>query len=236
MRLLTVWVALLALASGSARAGEIDVQHWHNLFAQGRLVLPGATSSATTSPALFYLEVQPRLSVLQTKPERVLFRAALGWEVAKGLSLWGGVGAIPVFEAPFWSAGETRLWQQLMYVDRLGPVQLVYRGRLEQRAFEGAREPSLRARAMLRAVLDLPVGDGPADWALVAFDEAFVGVAGPAERLGFDQNRLFVGVLHRFAPWLSVEGGYLWVQVGEPAAASSRTLHTALLQTTVNLL
>ena len=46
-----------------------------------------------TSPALFYLEVQPRLSVLQTKPERVLFRAALGWEIAKGLSLWGGVGA-----------------------------------------------------------------------------------------------------------------------------------------------
>jgi hypothetical protein len=115
-------------------------------------------------------------------------------------------------------------------------VQLVYRGRLEQRAFEDAVEPSLRARAMLRAVWDLPVGDGPADWALVAFDEAFVGVAGPAERQGFDQNRLFVGVLHRFAPWLSVEGGYLWVQVGDPAAAASRTLHTALLQTTVNLL
>jgi hypothetical protein len=233
MRFAWVWLALVALTASGARAGETDVQHWHNLFAQGRLVLPGTTSSPETSPALFYVEMQPRLSVLQTKPERVLFRAALGWEIAKGLSLWGGVGAIPVFDAPFWSAGEVRLWQQLMYVDRLGPVQLLYRGRLEQRAFEGAVEPSLRARAMLRAVMDLPVGDGA--WALVAFDEAFVGVAGPAERLGFDQNRLFVGVLHRFAPWLSVEGGYLWVQVGVPAAPTSRTLHTVLLQTTVNL-
>lgn len=234
MRLLPVCAALFAFVAGEARAGEVDVQHWHNLFAQGRLVLPGSTSSPETSPALFYVEMQPRLSVLQTKPERVLFRAALGWEVARGLTLWGGVGAIPVFDAPFWSAGEVRLWQQLMYVDRLGPVQLLYRGRLEQRAFEGAVEPSLRARAMVRAVVDLPVGDGA--WAVVAFDEAFVGVAGPVERLGFDQNRLFVGVLHRFAPWLSVEGGYLWVQVGDPAASTSRTLHTALVQTTVNLL
>jgi hypothetical protein len=233
MRHFGAWIALVFLLSGAARAGEVDVQHWHNLFAQGRLVVPGATSSSS-SPALFYLEVQPRLSVLQTKPERTLFRGALGWELAKGLSLWGGVGAIPVFDAPFWSAGEVRLWQQLMFVDRLGPLQLVYRGRLEQRAFEGARDPSLRMRVMLRGVLDLPTGDG--DWALVAFDEAFVGVAGPAERLGFDQNRLFVGVLHRFASWLSVEGGYLWVQVGNPASSTSRTLHTALVQTTVNLL
>jgi hypothetical protein len=233
MRLSCICAVVLALVSGGARAGEVDVQHWHNLFAQGRLVVPGATSSEN-SPALFYLEVQPRLSVLQTKPERVLFRAALGWEIAKGLSLWGGVGAIPVFEAPLWSAGEVRLWQQLMFVDRLGPLQLVYRARLEERAFEGAGEPSLRLRVMVRGVWDFPVGDG--DWALVGFDEGFVGVAGPAERLGFDQNRLFVGVLHRFAPWLSVEGGYLWVQVGDPAASTSRTLHTALLQTTVNLL
>jgi hypothetical protein len=233
MRFLCLGIVLSALASAGARAGEVDVQHWHNLFAQGRLVVPGATSSSS-SPALFYLEVQPRLSVLQTKPERTLFRGALGWELAKGLSVWGGFGAIPVFDAPFWSAGELRLWQQLMFVDRLGPLQLVYRGRLEQRAFEGARDPSLRMRVMLRGVFDLPVGDR--DWALVAFDEAFVGVAGPAERLGFDQNRLFVGVLHRFASWLTVEGGYLWVQVGNPAASTSRTLHTALVQTTVNLL
>lgn len=232
MRVLVVLAAVLQMATPASANGEVDAQHWHNVFVQGRLVVPGASSSPETSPALFYLEAQPRLSLLQARPERVLFRGALGWELARGLTLWGGVGAIPVFDAPHWSAGELRLWQQVMFVDRLGPVQLMWRGRMEQRAFEGGVEPALRARVMLRGVVDLPV----ADWAIVAFDEAFVGVAGPASRLGFDQNRAFVGVMHRVVPWMSIEGGYLWVQVGDPAATSSRTLHTVLLQTIVNLL
>jgi hypothetical protein len=230
------WVALAVVGglASSAHAGEVDIQHWHNLFAQGRLVVPGSTSSLQTSPALYYLEVQPRVSLLHMKPEKVLFRGAIGWEVAKGLSLWAGVGAIPKFLAPNWTANEVRLWQQIMYVDRVGPVQLVYRGRLEERAFEASAEPSVRVRAMVRAVWDLPETNH--EWALVGFDEAFVGVAGQASRLGFDQNRLFAGVMHRFAPWLGVEGGYMWVQDGDPAAASSRTLHTALIQTSVNLI
>lgn len=84
----------------------------------------------------------------------------------------------------------------MLFVDRLGDVQLVWRGRLEERACEGA--PAAPAP---------PVGD--ARWKLVAFDECFVGLTGPAARLGFDQNRAFVGVLHQLAPWFSVEGGYV---------------------------
>jgi len=234
--LLLAVIAALSLATPASADVEVDGQHWHNIFVQGRLTAPTLSSSSTSapSPALFYLELQPRWSLSQMRPDRALLRAAVGWELVRApgrsLSLWAGAAAIPSFTAPNWNVNETRLWQQLMYVDRLGDLQLVWRGRLEQRAFEGAADDaSLRVRAMLRAVYTLPFGD--ARWKLVAFDEYFVGVAGPTTRLGFDQNRAFVGVLHQLAPWFSVEGGYLHVNVG-----SERVLPTLLIQTAVNLM
>lgn len=237
MRALLVVAIALSLATPAAADVEVDGQHWHNIFIQGRLTPPTSSSMASSSapsPALFYLELQPRWSLSQARPDRALLRAAVGLEIlrapGRSLSLWAGAGAIPAFVAPDWAINETRLWQQLLFVDRLGDVQLVWRGRLEQRAFEGApAAPALRARAMLRAVYTLPVGD--ARWKLVAFDEYFVGLTGPAARLGFDQNRAFVGVLHQLAPWFSVEGGYLHVNVG-----SERVLPTFLVQTAINLM
>lgn len=228
---------LIACVVAAPAAADVDVQHWHNIFIQGRMTAPSTSSPSTSapSPALFYLELQPRISLSEIRPDRVLLRGAIGWEIARdpsrgrSLSVWGGVAAIPRFEAPAWHVNETRLWQQVLFTDRLGDLQLMYRGRLEQRAFENDPGPALRTRAMLRAVYTLPVPDR--NWALVASDELFVGLLGPDERLGFDQNRAFVGVMHKFAPWFSVEGGYLHVNVG-----SDRVLPTLLLQTIVNLM
>jgi hypothetical protein len=87
---------------------------------------------------------------------------------------------------------------------------------------------------MARVVVDLPWGDG--GFGAVAFDEVFFGVVGPAARLGFDQNRAFVGVLRRIAPWWTTEAGYLFVQVGAPGADGARQLHTLLLQTILTFL
>ena len=227
------FVSALCLSS-SARADEIDIQHWHNLFVQGRITAPGTAPDAPPSPALFYAEVQPRFSLLAAKPDRVLMRGAIGWEIAKGLTVWAGAAAIPSFAAPNWQVNETRLWQQLMLTDKLGPLSLLGRARLEERAFEGAPDPALRARAMLRAVYTLPTEDRA--WGIVAFDELFVGLLGPEGRTGFDQNRAFLGVLHKMTPWLSVEGGYLYVQVGVLGADGAKQQHTVLVQTIANLL
>jgi len=227
---LLIGALIVTIGAPPAAAEVVDVQHWHNLFVQGRMLAPGAT----TSPALFYLELQPRFSVLEAKPDRVLLRGAVGWEIARGLTVWAGAAGIPAFDAPQWRVSETRLWQQLMFTDRLGPVALMWRGRFEQRTLEGAPSLALRTRAMLRAVYTLPVGDGA--WGVVAFDELFVGLLGPEGRTGFDQNRAFVGALHKLTPWLSVEGGYLYVQAGAPGSTSSRQLHTVLVQTIANLL
>jgi hypothetical protein len=242
LRGIALVLTMAALATSSAAAEDsVDVQHWHNLFVQGRMTAPSSSSSdapasPAKSPALFYLELQPRLSFGEGRPDVALLRGALGYELAPGLSLWAGAAAIPRFDAPDWRVNETRVFQQLMLVDKLGPVALMLRARLEQRTFENAPELALRARAMLRAVYTLPIGNG--DWGVVAFDEPFVGLLGPAQRVGFDQNRAFVGVLHKLTPWASVEGGYLWVYLRQPGldGDSSRHLHALLVQTIFNLI
>jgi hypothetical protein len=227
-------LALLAfglLCSPKAAADEHVAQHWHNLFLQGRLA--PSSQPASSSPGLYYLEVQPRLTLWPGgAPDKVLFRGALGLEVLPGLSLWAGVGAIPAWLDGRWNPNELRLWQQALWTTRVDDFQFLLRGRLEERAFATDPEVALRARLLARAVWTPPLDDGR--WGLVAFDELFVGVVGPAARRGFDQNRAFAGVLRRVTPWWSTEAGYLHVQVGVPGAAGTRQLHTLLLQTTLN--
>lgn len=227
MRTLLLLVPLLATSAAAA-----DVPHaaegWANLFVQGRMVPPGET----TSRALYYLEFQPRLSLSPAAADKVLLRGAVGWELARGLTAWAGVGAIPRWDGDRWRVSETRLWQQLMLSGAAGPTAGLLRLRLEQRTFEGAPTPSLRLRLMARGTYTLPLAHSTG-WALVAFDEAFVGMAGDPARLGFDQNRAFVGLLHRLTPWFSVEAGYLNVY---SRLAPEKVTHTALVQAIANLL
>lgn len=223
-------LVLLALLPVTASAEAIQASEaWLNVFAQGRMLPPGEAHSR----ALYYLELQPRFGLAPGRADKVLLRGAVGWEVTRGISLWAGVGAIPRFDGGDWLVSETRLWQQLMLSGSLGPqLQGLLRLRLEERAFENAPELSWRARLMLRGVYTPPLG-GNTTWALVAFDEYFHGVAGVEGKLGFDQNRAFAGVLHRFTPWASVEAGYLNVYSRLP---SDKMAHTFLVQTIFNLL
>jgi hypothetical protein len=247
---LLVAAAILGLST-AARADDVDAQHWHNLFVQGRID-PASSASAVTSspspssssspsspspspsPALYYLELQPRLSLGKGIVERVLLRGAVGAEVLPALTVWAGAGAIPAWTDGRWNPGETRLWQQLQWTPRTAAVGWLLRGRLEQRAFATEPDIATRARAMVRAVVPLPVGDG--GFSVVAFDEIFFGLLGPPTRRGFDQNRAFVGVQRRLAPWWTMELGYLHVQVGVPGDDGARQLHTALMQTILNFL
>lgn len=85
MRLLMVVATALSLATPAAADVEVDGQHWHNIFIQGRPTPPTLSSSAPSSPspALFYLELQPRWSLSQAWPDRILLRAAVGWETVR---------------------------------------------------------------------------------------------------------------------------------------------------------
>jgi hypothetical protein len=242
MRQLMLTLFLLGTAAaGPAVAVEQDIQHWHNVNGMGRIQPQGPSGEvAPKSQGLWYIEIQPRLSLGTARPTVTLMRAALGWEFAKGLTAWAGFGAIPSWDAsnsgPGWDVNELRLWQQVQYVEKNGPLQLLWRGRLEQRAFTGLDDVGLRARVLMRASYDLPVLDRRL--ALLAWDEPFVGLVGVEGKsaIGFDQNRLFAGGLVRLVPWAWVECGYMNIVLGDPFGANARMLHVVAVATVLNVL
>ena len=149
--------------------------------------------------------------------------------MSPGVSAWVGFGAIPRFddELRHWRPNELRLWQQVQLSKKYGPLQLVWRGRLEERFFEDSEGVAWRARSLLRGAWDLPGLDGRI--ALLLWDEPFVGLVGVnGEDFGaFDQNRAFVGGLLRLTPWAAVEVGYINVVLGDPFGPDCRMSHVA---------
>lgn len=218
--------------AGPAHAFENTLEHWHSLNATGRMQLVGAT---TPSSALYFLEMQPRVRLDDPRPEEVVFRAAVGWELVPHLAIFAGVGAIPEFEAPIWTIHETRLWQQIGFNQNIDRLNLGVRGRFEQRLFDD-KDATLRVRAQMRAAYKLPVLDDKLS--IIAWDEAFVvgdpARSGPYE--AFDQNRGFLGAGYKFAPWFGVELGYLNVIKGDLTKEEGQMRHVIAMQTVVNLL
>ena len=229
MRALLLAVGLVALPG---RAFDQQVEHWHNLNVVGRIAGVGETQK---SPALYYLEVQPRVLLSDLAPEEVIFRAALGWEIAPQLIVMAGAASIPEFETPIWVIHETRTWQQIGYSQNLDRLNLSLRGRLEERLF-AEQDGNLRARAMMRAAFKLPVLDNKLS--LLTWNETFV-VFDPQKTKDYDafeQNRVFVGVSYKFVPSLSVEIGYVNVMKGFLKEDSGLVRHVFAVNTSFNLL
>jgi hypothetical protein len=226
--ILALWGTLLVLWAPTIHALPTDseVQIWYLAFTQGHI----------EEPFLYYLEAQPRLG---ERDGRVLLRSALGLSLpVPGLSVWLGYAWIPVWDRGEESAvrlNESRLYQQLLYTPRLGPVRLMSRSRLEQRLLAGASRPSHRFRTLLRGSHPL---DAEGTFSLILWDEVFFHLntveGGP--RAGFDQNRAFVGAGWKLSPHVTLELGYLNDFVRRPTAESHQMIHAPYVFTIFNYL
>jgi hypothetical protein len=229
MRILRLSLPLLlaALCSSSALAVDQTLEHWLNLNATGRFQ---AVGEAKPSPAVWYLEFQPRFQIWEPKPLELLMRPAVGWEIWPNVIVLGGFAAVPAYAAPEWQITGTRFWQQVGVVHSVESFTFSGRGRAEERLFS-EKDPALRARLMARAAWRLPIAEDKLS--LFVSDEVFLNFADEV----FDQNRLSLGVNWRFATWLSVEGGYLNVIKNNPFEAEDAQLrHVLAVTTTINLL
>jgi hypothetical protein len=222
-----------ARAPATGHTIEHDLQHWHNAFLFTRVQPP---LLQTKSPLVGYLELQPRFSLWQAQgPTVALLRAAVGVELAPGLTVWAGMGSVPSWSDAGWTVNELRLWQQVLYTQRSPDgVQLMWRARLEERSFEQLRDVGLRARVLLRASVDVPGTDRRL--AALVWDEPFVGLTPVPGKsvVGFDQNRAFAGGIFRLTPWLGFELGYLNVLLGDPTRDGARMLHVLSASTVLN--
>lgn len=208
-----MWLSLVA--SAAIAQPEQRAQIW---------VLGTATGHATQS-IRYYGEIQPRFDIARASVERLLLRAAVGYDLPAHFSFWAGYGYTPLFTPT--KSDEHRPYLQLLGEHGVGPLRMTNRTRMEARFIQGTEMASFRARHMLRGLYRLP----DSQLGFAAYDEFFVNVnsvpGGPSA--GVDQNRLFGGVNYMVLPVLQLEGGYLWNYIWRPGAPANRGNHCVVL-------
>lgn len=199
----------LSIPAAPARADESDTQQWTILTIEKDL----------SKRWRGYFEIQPRFGQDISKLDRLIIRPAIGYRVNSKLSLWQGYGWTPAFEPEF--NDEHRLYQQVLFEDKLGKTTFSSRTRLEERFIEGAGSTSVRFRSMLRFMHPI---SADRKWAAVVYDELFFNLtsSSPGPVGGFDQNRLFLGVSRQLNEQLRVETGYLMNHINVPRTSENR--------------
>lgn len=200
-------LALVTLLPLPVRAQDTtDVQLWLQAIATVRI----------GEDWRLHLEEQPRWFRNVRESYQVLTRTGVGRRVSDRLTVWAGHAWIAKPPGPG-VQHEQRIWQQAsVTLPGAGRWTPSVRLRVEQRMQGSWADRSHRVRVMGRGVRPL-TADGR--WAVAAFDEAFVTLdrteRGPVR--GFDQNRLFGGVIRRLHPQASLEAGYMWVVTRQSA-------------------
>ncbi|MGQ0505792.1 MAG: DUF2490 domain-containing protein [Myxococcaceae bacterium] len=225
-KLNTRWFGALFIAaqlSGSTAfaATEDHAQAWlqANLF--GRF----------TPKLRYFAEAQPRFDLGRVEFERILLRTAIGYQLPAGFSVWLGYGWTPLVTPSL--QHEHRLYEQLMWEGGHPLVAVQSRTRFEQRFIGGLSGVWLRARTMLRGVLQ--VADTPLR--AIAWDEIFFNLnsPSPSHLAGFDQNRFFVGPGIQVGDHLLFELGYLHNYIWRPHLPTDRVNHVVFGAVTAKL-
>ena len=189
----------VAFAEGPASAQTIDGRVWAGLSMQER--------SGTSSRWRWASDITVRSREGVSELDNVVFRGALGYDVSRRSSIWGGYGLIPSFPASGGRTIEHRVFAQYQFVDPLGGGSLSLRTRFERRAIEDNSGPSYRLRQQMRFTRPL----SPASHlSLVFYDELSVNANTTTRNgRGLDQNRAFAGLSRTITPAFRIEFGYL---------------------------
>ena len=191
------------------------------LWLQGLALLP--IGDAWT----IHAEAQPRWNDDISQRDQLILRGAIGRRVSARITLWGGYAYNPRWVDDE-RLDEQRTWQQLSATfPNMGKWASSLRVRQEQRYLADWGDASHRLRVMGRFVRPI----GASVWSLALWDEYLVTLdetsGGPNQ--GFDQNRVFAGVLRKLSEDVTFEGGYLWQLQPSTASRGTRHGHTAFL-------
>lgn len=180
------------------------------------------------------LGASPQQTELRAGLQRVVghrFRVAAGGQVVHN-SPYGPFPAAGAF-------GERRLWQHVLQDQRLGPVALQHRYRMEERWTDrpvrsgSAGVPdvvfSLRARYQLKATLPLGAAGASHPGYVSASEELFKSVGPHASSNLIDQNRAYVGLGVRWSRVLRGEVGYVEQRILRANGRQLEHGHTAQL-------
>lgn len=165
------------------------------------------------SPYLAFLELHPRTRGDNNKFSQAIVRPLLGYKVTKKLQLWAGYTWQGEYnDQTDFELATNDIMEQVQWIDNWTPqLNFQYRFRLEQRLFAHEDDVGHRMRHRVRFVYSIP--DSKAY--LIALDELFVyfndienGRLSHSVQSGVNQNRSYVGVGYKLAPFLNVDTGY----------------------------
>lgn len=196
----SIAVAVAALLTSPASADELenDFEAWSVITATGPV----------SGPVLGYFELSIRADDRRTRDATSLVRTAVGYQIAKPLSLWMGYVRVDTRPEGRPTVAENRFFQQAsLNLGTLGPASISTRTRLEQRTVEGSQGTAWRLRQQVRASFPLHKDRS----AIVVSSEPFFGLNATdfGAVAGLDQWRNFVGVNVVANKNLFVEVGYL---------------------------
>jgi hypothetical protein len=205
-----LWLNLVGLC---VFAVENEAQTWIQL--NQTFPIKGST--------LLFTEIHPRISFTEEKLATIITRLAVIQEISNELSLGAGFLWQPTFTPRF--LDETRLFFQASYQHIIGSSSVTHRIRLEDRNLSNTSEAAFRLRYQIRTLHDWFYS---ADNRFLLSNELFINMnttklAGPQS--GWDQNRLFIGVNHRWKEGLSSDFTYLFNYVWRPRSNSDRINH-----------
>ena len=215
-------ILLASLMPPNAKAQ--DTQLWTALLANGDV--------KEGEPLLLWFDGHARYSDDVGRLGVSIIRPGLGWRVNDKLSLWVGYAHVISRADGRANIVDHRIWQQATYPIASGEWgNLSGRTRLEQRFLNTGTETAHRLRQFVRYTKPIT----GSKWTVAAWNEIFIGLndtnAGP--QAGYDQNRTFVGLNRRLSSRVSLEGGYLYNNIGRVGPNASN--HNVSLSISVGL-
>lgn len=184
--------------------------------------------------------------------QTLLIRSGLQYSVTKKLGLTLGLASIDNRRSAGGVNGylaEYRIWQQLIYNHKTGPVLVQHRLRNEQRFIPNAKvengdlkrdghENAYRLRYFIRNIIPLTDRTGPyTKGAFAALqNEVFINTGNKSAVNGktFDQNRLYFAGGYRLNAKFDLEAGYMYQYIAGRAGASTHN-HIAQIATYLRL-
>ncbi len=200
------FLALSLLASVGAHA-QISEPNFNGWF-----VYTGDHKFSETSRWGLHLEGQWRRNEVIIKPQQLLIRPGINYEINKHVEIGGGYAYVPTYRYGTYpirsSYTEHRLFQNLILRNKFGKVSLMNRFRFEERFLRPVLKYENRFRYLIKATVPLK---GP--WYVTAYNEVFIPVKPEVHPAFSDQNRTAALVGYKVTPHWRAEVGYMYQPV-----------------------
>lgn len=205
---------LMMIIHQNTQAVEEDSRVWQSLIAEGNI----------NQNLRWYAEIQGRWKDDVKLFDQAIFRPAINYALSDKSSLWIGYAYVET-KTSSRHTHEDRWWQQFQYISKFNDVTWLTRTRLEQRNLDNGENTSYRIRQQLRASRPIK---GSSDLSYLVWDEFFCNLNDThwAGESGFNQNRLFTGIMWKYTNKSRLEIGYLNQYINVSNSGQDQLNHT----------